>query len=126
MRANADLIYHLAVSVEWNAARAKGTIYDRSTLGVSLDEQGFIHCSFVDQLQFIADLVYSGRADVVLLTIDVSRLGVEVRVEGVDGGDEHFPHVYGAISLDAVIAATSVPVGRDGCLDIEAALASSW
>lgn len=126
MTASADLIYHLAVAAEWEAARASGMAYDRSTLGVSLDEQGFIHCSFVDQVQFIADLVYAGRTDVVLLTIDTSRLGVEVRVEGVDGGDECFPHVYGPVARDAVVAATPVPVGRDGRLDVETALASSW
>ena len=90
-------IYHLALRDEWDEAADAGE-YRRSTLGVSLKEQGFVHCSFADQVQGIADLVYAGRDDVVVLTIDEARLGdgVDVKVEG------GYPHIYGPLPIGAV------------------------
>jgi glutathione S-transferase len=98
------VIYHLALADEWHAAQVAGE-YRRSTLGKSLDEVGFIHCSHADQVRMIADLVYGDRTDVVLLTIDPHRVGAEIRVENLDGGDQLFPHIYGPLPLNAVISA---------------------
>jgi glutathione S-transferase len=89
-------IYHLALIAEWEHAVATGGPYRRSTIDQSLDEVGFIHCSFADQVADTAARFYAGRDDVVLLTIDPERLGAEVKVEG------GFPHVYGPIPVDAV------------------------
>ena len=91
------VIKHLAVAAEWEEAVAGGGPYRRSTLGRSLDEVGFIHCSFDEQVAATASLIYAGRDDVVVLTIDEARLGCEVRVE--DG----FPHIYGPLRLEAVV-----------------------
>lgn len=113
------LLFHLAIADEWEEARSRGGPYRRSTLGVSLDEQGFIHCSFPGQLQKVADAVFAGRDDVVLLAIDRGQLSAEVRVEATDGGTERFPHIYGPIDLDAVIDSVPVPLGADGRLDVQ-------
>lgn len=90
-------LYHLALQDEWLAAVDAGGPYRRSTLGRSLDDEGFIHCSYADQVASTAAGFYAGRDDVLVLTVDPSRLEVEVRVEG------GFPHVYGPIPLDAVV-----------------------
>lgn len=114
-----DRLYHLALADEW----AGGAVdhYEVSTLGRSLADEGFIHCSFPHQVQTIADLVYSGRSDVVLLEIDPARLGPPVKVEGPDGG-EAFPHIYGPLNRDAVIRVTALQPGADGRLDVATAL----
>jgi uncharacterized protein (DUF952 family) len=93
-------IYHLALRPEWEAARADGA-YRRSTLGASLEEVGFIHCSMAHQVQTIADLVYGGRDDVVLLEVDPDRLDAEVRVEPAHG--DEYPHIYGPLPVAAVV-----------------------
>lgn len=111
-------LLHLAVAAEWERAQAVGS-YERSTIGTSLQEEGFIHCSFPHQVQATADRYYRGRADVVLLRIDPSRLGVEVVVEGARSG-ERYPHVYGPIPAGAVTSADPVRLGPDGCLDLGA------
>jgi uncharacterized protein (DUF952 family) len=90
-------IYHLALQAEWNEAVARGGPYERSTIGRSLEDEGFIHCSHEQQVEQTARLYYAGRDDVVVLTIDTSRLDAEVKVEG------GFPHIYGPLPLDAVV-----------------------
>lgn len=109
-------LLHLAVSAEWERARAAGS-YERSTIDSSLQEEGFIHCSFPEQVQATADRYYRGRDDIVLLRIDAARLDVDVVVEQASNG-EGFPHVYGPIPVGAVTVAEPVPVGPDGRLDL--------
>jgi glutathione S-transferase len=113
-----DPLYHLALRKEWEEAMTSGAGYRRSTLGASLDEVGFIHCSFAHQVQRIADLVYRGRADVLLLVIDTALAGVEVRVENLEGGEDEFPHLYGPLPPEAVVRVEAVPVEADGRLDV--------
>ena len=117
-----ETIHHLALCHEWEPAVATGADYRRSTLGASLDEVGFIHCSFPHQVQRIADLVYRDRQDVVLLTIDPARLGAEVRVENLEGGFDGFPHIYGPLPVRAVIRAEAVPVDGHGRLGVASLL----
>lgn len=106
-------LYHLALAGEWDPEQAE---YRRSTLGRSLEEEGFVHCSTAEQVQATADGYYRGRPDVVLLTIDRRLVDSEIRVEG------GFPHVYGPIPTRAVVVASPVPVGADGRLDVRSVL----
>src|SRR4051794_20840067 len=117
-----ERIYHLALRSEWDRVLASAGIYRRSTLGRSLEDEGFIHCSFGNQVQGIADLVYHGRRDVILLVINRSALDAEVRVESAQDGDQAYPHVYGPIAAEAVVEARDVPVGPDGQLMIDGLL----
>jgi glutathione S-transferase len=109
-------LLHLAVSAEWERAQASGA-YERSTIDTSLQEEEFIHCSFAHQVQATADRYYRGRDDIVLLRIDADRLDVDVVIEEAASG-EHFPHVYGAIPVSAVVSAEPVPIGPGGRLDL--------
>lgn len=92
----AEPIYHLAVRAEWDEAVTSRGRYRRSTVGRSLEEEGFIHCSFVHQVAQTAALYYAGRDDVLLLTIDPTRVGANIKVEN------GFPHIRGPLPLDAV------------------------
>lgn len=109
-------LLHLAVGEEWERARGAGS-YERSTIDASLQEEGFIHCSFPHQVQATADRYYRGRNDIVLLRIDPARLGADVVVEEASSG-ERFPHVYGPIPVEAVTSVEPVPMGADGRLDL--------
>jgi uncharacterized protein (DUF952 family) len=90
--------------------------YRGSTFGGSLDDVGFIHCSTARQVRQVADLLYRGRHDVVLLKIDPGRLSVPILHEKV--GAESFPHIYGPVPKAAVISATPLSAGEDGRLEI--------
>lgn len=71
----------------------------------------------------MANAFYRGRRDLVLLEIDPARLGAPLRHEApvdpstgeVDpASSDRFPHVYGAIELDAIVAASDVVPRADG------------
>ena len=101
----AQQVYHLALAGEWAAAVERGGPYERSTIDQTLDEVGFIHCSFLHQLERTRRRFSAGREDVVLVCIDPRRLDVELRVEDLHGNGEVFPHLYGPLALDAVLEA---------------------
>ncbi|MEU6740964.1 DUF952 domain-containing protein [Streptosporangium sandarakinum] len=98
-------ILHLALAADWDAAREAGE-YRISTLGRTLEEEGFIHaCADHDQLHAVARRYYGDVTDpLVLLTIDPT--GLDVRLEVPDGAQEAFPHLYGPLPLTAVVSAT--------------------
>ena len=110
-------IYHLAAADEWHAAQAAGD-YRRSTADRSLEQEGFIHCSMAAQVRGTADAFYRDRTDVVLLAIDPRRITSEIRVEVPADRDDGFPHIYGPIDLDAVVAATPLTLAADGTLEV--------
>ncbi|ELZ94931.1 hypothetical protein C440_07642 [Haloferax mucosum ATCC BAA-1512] len=69
----------------------------------SLDEQGFVHCSKLGQIVVVADVAHAHRDEWVLLLLDESRLEAPVRYETNEDGGSSFPHVYGPLTLDAVV-----------------------
>jgi len=113
-----DLIYHLALDGEWQEAAERGGPYGRSTLGKSVAEVGFMHCSFASQVEMIARLIYRDRGDVLLLVVDPSKIAAPIRIENTDGGDERFPHIYGELPIDAVVRVAAVPLRNDGTLEL--------
>ena len=111
-----DTLWHLAEPGVWAAAEQGGS-YTGSTKGRSLAEEGFVHCSFVDQLPKVAAAIYAGTPELVLLQIDPALLGTStVQVEPVPGTSEEFPHVYGPIPTAAITAVSSVQVDEAGRL----------
>jgi uncharacterized protein (DUF952 family) len=97
-------IFHIAKVSDWDAAQAVGE-YRVSTLGRSLEQEGFLHASFAGQWPAVHDTFYAGVDEpLVLLEIDAGLLGVPVVVEAPPGTDEEFPHVYGPLPVIAVVA----------------------
>jgi len=96
-------VLHVAEAAHWEQALATGE-YRWSTLGRTLEEEGFIHCSTPAQLPGVLDRFYSAHPDdLVVLTIETARLEVPLRWDVVDSvTGERFPHVYGPLPTDAV------------------------
>jgi uncharacterized protein (DUF952 family) len=113
------VILHLCTADELAAARAEGV-----RRPPSLDEVGFVHCSDPGTVHLPATRLFAGRTDVVVLAVDPDRLaarGVPVRWEpgvGAHGTEDPagpwFPHVYGPLPLDAVVAVHDLVPAPDG------------
>ena len=98
---------HICPRADWEQAQHSGEYRP-----ASLRSEGFIHCSTPQQVLSTANRYYQGARDLVLLWIAPSRLPVEVRWEGAGG--ELFPHIYGALNLEAVLAVTDFNADPDG------------
>ncbi|MET8158225.1 DUF952 domain-containing protein [Sphaerisporangium sp. NPDC005289] len=96
-------ILHLALAADWEAAVRAGE-YRVSTLGRTLEQEGFIHASADRaQLDGVARNFYAAvAAPLVVLTIDEALLDGEVRLEVPPGAQEAFPHIYGPVPVHAV------------------------
>jgi uncharacterized protein (DUF952 family) len=106
-------LLHITDRATWEAALRTGS-YRMSTRGVSLEEQGFIHCSRPHQLRAVAEYVYGDADDLVVLVIDSERLGVPVRYGAPEPGAEEYPHIYGPLPADAVTEVVAVERDDEG------------
>lgn len=98
------MILHITSQQDWSAAQAQGEY-----TAPSLASEGFIHFSTEKQAIHVANAFYHGRKDLVLLVVDESRLKPEIKWEAPAGPPadnisqaDLFPHLYGALNLDAV------------------------
>ena len=102
-----DHVFHVALAADWDAAQEAGD-YRVSTLGRTLEQEGFLHMSYDRQWRGVLAAYYSDvQEPLVLLEVDPDRLDVPLVVEppaGSGPGAEEFPHVYGPLPIDAVVS----------------------
>ena len=103
------MLYHIAERHHWVDACASGH-YTQSTIGLELDDVGFIHLCTESQVVGVLDRFYLGVDDLVLLHVDDERVTVPIVFEAVVGTDELFPHLYGPLE-PAVVTRVS-PIGE--------------
>jgi len=115
-----SIIYHIAAAADWEQARRDGQ-YTTSTRGRTLAEQGFIHGSTAAQVAPVANMVYKGEPDLLVLVIDTDRVAPEIRYEQVPGWDAPFPHIYGPLNADAVVETLPLAPGPGGDFSFAAA-----
>ncbi|MDZ4770580.1 MAG: DUF952 domain-containing protein [Chloroflexota bacterium] len=85
----------------------------------SLDTEGFIHFSTPAQVAGVANRFYSDRGELLLLVVDPRLLTAPLIYEAPSGSGTApapglFPHLYGALDMNAVVAVISYPPGADG------------
>ena len=102
-------LFHLALKSDWEQARETGT-YQWSTRGMRLEQVGFIHCSWQEQVAKTFERFYADAGDVVLLEIDPTRLTAPLRADAIPTG-ELFPHLYGPLPIEAL--RSIIPYGSD-------------
>ncbi|HET6871019.1 MAG TPA: DUF952 domain-containing protein [Solirubrobacteraceae bacterium] len=105
-----ERLFHIARITDWEQAQRDG-IYRVSSLGKLLDDVGFIHLSFAHQVKHVADALYRGMTDLVLLELDPERLVAPVVIESL------FPHLYGEIDVRAVELVSPYRPRADGTFE---------
>lgn len=97
MLKNKMLIYHIVKPEIWEEYKNK-VEYEAE----SLQSEGFIHCSYENQLDAVLERYCKGTEKVLILTIDPNLLTSELIAEPSTGG-EIYPHIYGKINRAAII-----------------------
>jgi 2-haloacid dehalogenase len=97
-------VFHWALRTDWADAQESGD-YKSSTRGVGYDAEGFVHCSFAEQVEPTRAAHYAdlGRDDLVLLELDPDRTGLPVVTEDLGAGQE-FPHLFAPLPVEEVVA----------------------
>lgn len=91
------LIYHIVMPEVWAESR-NNAFYEAESLAT----EGFIHCSYADQLDGVLRRYYSEAEKVVILSIDANKL-TSTLISEPSTNDEPYPHIYGPINTDAVV-----------------------
>jgi uncharacterized protein (DUF952 family) len=112
-----NTIFHITQSQEWGSAKNVGTYR-----GSTLDTEGFIHCSTLAQVIGSANRFFKDRKDLVIITIDCDRVKPEIRYEG-ETINNLFPHIYGALNIEAVVQEIDFACEEDGLFRLPAELA---
>ncbi|MBM4412866.1 MAG: DUF952 domain-containing protein [Chloroflexi bacterium] len=108
------LIYHMVLVTRWQSWPSE-TPY----LPAEYDNDGFVHCTAGDALMLkVANHFYTTvPGDFGLLVIDTERLTSPLKWESPTPGDTLaplFPHIYGPINHDAIVAVRSMRRTPDG------------
>lgn len=108
-------IYHLTTGEAWKAR-------SNNYAPVSLESDGFIHCSTLHQLTNVANAYYKKANELLVLVIDSSKLTSGVRWEPPSHPDGStvepvhllYPHIYGEINTNAVTEVVDMILDSNG------------
>jgi uncharacterized protein (DUF952 family) len=98
-------LYKIMSEQEWETAQAQG-IYEGSEVD---RKDGFIHLSAAHQVRTTAQKHFSGRTDLLLVSVLEKNLGKNLKWEASRGGDL-FPHIYGPLQPDAISEVVPLPL----------------
>ncbi len=90
-------IYHIVTPEVWETFKDK-YFYEAESLTI----EGFIHCSFADQLDGVLQRYYKDAEKVLILTLDTEKLSSKL-VNEASTNNEIYPHIYGKINISAVV-----------------------
>ncbi|MDQ3798085.1 MAG: DUF952 domain-containing protein [Acidobacteriota bacterium] len=94
------LIYHIVLPEAWEKFKDQ-PFYAHE----SLESEGFIHCSYRNQLEEVLERYYKNAEKVLILHISPARLdpaAANLIAERSTGG-EVYPHIYGKINQAAIV-----------------------
>jgi uncharacterized protein (DUF952 family) len=92
-------VFHIVDRATWAAAQATGTY-----LPEAFATDGFVHCSFAEQVAPAANRFYRDTDGLVVVELDTDLVPAELRIEDTHGTGEGFPHLYGPIPTAAQVA----------------------
>lgn len=97
-----------------HASQMKRVLMEGEYAPASLEKEGFIHCSTPEQVVDVANALYKGRNDLLLLQIDEKLVKPEIVYEDLYETGKLYPHIYGPLNMDAVIRMDEFSPQPDG------------
>jgi uncharacterized protein (DUF952 family) len=103
------ILYKICPAPLWRAAEREGVFR-----GSEVDlRDGFIHFSTAEQVAETAAKHFAGQDDLLLIAVDGDQLGDALAWEPSRAG-ALFPHLYGALTLNAVTKVVALPLSPAG------------
>lgn len=102
-------LFHLVDPHVWAAAATAGRYAPPS-----LSAEGFVHCSFAEQVAGSANKHCADAAELVALELDPAAVGDHLVIEDSHGSGTAFPHVYAALDPAWVLSVHPVTRGEAG------------
>lgn len=104
-----SIIYHLVLADYWHSLDITSPY-----LPQGFASEGFIHCTRgLDLLLQVANTYYRDvDGEFLLLVIDETRVSAEIKYES------DFPHIYGPLNRDAIIATHTMPRQTGGRFEL--------
>lgn len=113
----ADPIGYKVLAAEELAALERDGMF----AGAAVDQaDGYIHLSTAGQLAETIEKHFAGREDLQIIAVDLDALGEAIRWEPSRGG-ALFPHLYGTLTLEAVLAYGPLEREADGSIRLPVA-----
>ncbi|MCQ2005442.1 DUF952 domain-containing protein [Rhizobium sp. NRK18] len=103
------VIYKIVPKSLWDEAKTRG-VFEGAAIDLT---DGYIHFSTASQARETAARHFAGQTDLLLVAVDVERLGEALKFEPSRGGDL-FPHLYANLDLGAVLWEKPLPLAPDG------------
>ncbi|MGI9542985.1 MAG: DUF952 domain-containing protein [Cyclobacteriaceae bacterium] len=91
------MIYHIVDQTTWTHSVKEGQYWPRNS------REAFIHASDYNQITGTLKKHFSGKKDLLLLTVDPLKVKAEIKYEDLTGEDQLFPHIYGSLNTDAIL-----------------------
>ena len=94
---------------------------DGTFAGAPVDlADGYIHLSTAEQLTETVDKHFAGQIDLHVAAVDLGSFGASLKWEPSRGGQK-FPHIYGPLLLETVIAYGPLERDVDGAVKLPVA-----
>lgn len=106
-----DLLFTLIKKAEWKTYSTSGSFEP-----ASLIEKGFIQCYSGKQVEDAANAFFQDENELFLIVIDPLR--VQVPLKNEKSGEEIYPNLYGAFSIDAIIDRILIKRGKNGAFSV--------
>ena len=103
-----DLVFKIVPRAEWEKVKTgyHGSAHDQA--------DGFLHFSTYAQLPETLRKHYTGQNDLMLVAVEATALGPALKWECAPKRGEDFPHLYAALSKEAVAWAKPLHRAADG------------
>lgn len=108
-----DLLFHITTKDDWKEFNNNGSYEPES-----LDSEGFIHCSTGSQVENTANRLFGDQDEIMLLVIDATMLRDDIKFEKDEDSGVKFPHLYSALSNNAIIDKITIKSEDDGTFNI--------
>lgn len=103
------MIYHIISKEKWNQLKNK-SYYSPN----SLSREGYIHCSYAEQLLKVAQTFYKGQRNLVVLCINESKISNLLKSEDLFNLKENYPHVYGELPVSCIEKIVELLIDSNG------------